>query len=141
MNMKKTILSLVILNLILITGCKQYWYNEKISYERCRADYENCVKQMQTYADNDSRLSAYPEKFIQACMKEKGYTLVYEDDLPLRVKRKDPDIVEARYQGVAGKLASQPYWITQESVNPHPCQPQCNYSRSLYRPRCYSNCK
>ena len=41
-------------------------------------------------------------KFVEACMKEKGYSLVSEGKLPLDVKRQDPPGWYVR--GVAGKL-------------------------------------
>ena len=58
---------------------------------------------MLKYADlHTMNVGGHEAKFIEECMKEKGYKSVTENDLPLRVKRKDPP--KWYMHGVAGTL-------------------------------------
>ena len=47
----------------------------------------------------------YEFKFMEDCMHQKGYTLLKENELPLRVKREDPErTLHTRLHGVAGTI-------------------------------------
>jgi hypothetical protein len=57
-------------------------------------------------------LGAYEYRFVEDCMKRKGYKLVGERSLPLDAKRRDPDrstmgLLRGRRQGVAGAVQAQ----------------------------------
>jgi hypothetical protein len=42
---------------------------------------------------------------MEDCLRQKGYTLLTEGELPLRVKREDPDqLLHYRLHGVAGTI-------------------------------------
>jgi hypothetical protein len=52
---------------------------------------------------------SYEHKFMEECMKRKGYRLVAEDKLPLEVKRQDPDsslrgFLYGQRRGIAGTV-------------------------------------
>jgi hypothetical protein len=89
-----------------LTGCAQYWYQEGKTYKQCAADLKECQEEMLKYTNVDSiNIGGYETKFIEHCMKEKGYKSVTENDLPLRVKRTDPPKWYLR--GVAGALEEE----------------------------------
>ena len=101
----KQFLTFTVLTALLycLTGCAQYWYQEGKTYEECAADLEECQGEMLKYADaNSMSFGGYEIRFVEQCMKEKGYKSVTEDKLPLRVKRKDPP--KWFYHGIAGAL-------------------------------------
>ena len=101
----KRFLSFVVLATLLycLTGCTQYWYQEGKTYSECADDLRECREEMLKYADiNSIEIGGHETKFIEECMKEKGYKSVTEDNLPLRIKRKDPP--KWYMHGVAGIL-------------------------------------
>ena len=58
---------------------------------------------MLKYADLKTiKIGGYDARFIEVCMTEKGYKPVTENDLPLRIKRKDPP--KWYMVGVAGTI-------------------------------------
>ena len=101
----KRLLTFIILTALLycLTGCTQYWYQEGKTYKECAEDLKECQGEMLKYADvNSINIGGHETKFIEECMKEKGYKSVSENALPLRVKRKDPPKWYMR--GIAGIL-------------------------------------
>lgn len=101
----KGFLSFVVLATLVycLTGCTQYWYQEGKTYRQCADDLSECREELIKYADlNSISIGGHESKFIEECMTEKGYKPVTEDNLPLRVKRKDPPKWYMR--GVAGTL-------------------------------------
>ncbi len=86
-----------------LTGCTHYWYQEGKTYRECADDLRVCREEMLKYADLKTiKIGGYDARFIEECMTEKGYKTVTENDLPLRVKRKDPP--KWYMHGVAGIL-------------------------------------
>ena len=101
----KKILSITLLTLMCcFAGCTSYWYQEGKTFEECRRDVSECRSEMQKYSDKSMNLGVYDLKFEKSCMEEKGYRLVKERDLPLRVRRQGPASSEEGYNGVAGLL-------------------------------------
>ncbi|MBW7991593.1 MAG: hypothetical protein FVQ84_16490 [Planctomycetes bacterium] len=101
----KGFLSFVVLAALLycLTGCTQYWYQEGKTYSKCADELRVCREEMLKYADLKTiKIGGYDARFIEECMTEKGYISVTENDLPLRVKRKDPP--KWYMHGVAGTL-------------------------------------
>ena len=102
--MKKFLLVAPLLVLISISaGCKSFWYQEGKAYEECRRDLQQCVAEMTKYSDKDMNLGVYDVRFERSCMKQKGYRLVKERKLPLKVRRQGPESFVGTY-GVAGML-------------------------------------
>jgi hypothetical protein len=88
----------------LSTGCSSYWYQEEKSFSSCQQDLKQCYEEMQKYADMDS-VCTYEVGFVKDCMKEKGYKLVCEHQLPKYAKREDPSVDKYwLLAGVAGTL-------------------------------------
>ena len=101
----KKILSITLLTLMCcFTGCTSYWYQEGKTFEECRRDLRECRSEMQKYSDKSINLGVYDLKFEKDCMNQRGYRLVKERDLPLRVRRQGPASSDEGYRGVAGIL-------------------------------------
>ncbi|MHC4170551.1 MAG: hypothetical protein ACYSWQ_26735 [Planctomycetota bacterium] len=83
----------------LLAGCDKYYYQEGKTFKECAKDRHECVADLKERLGVVSRRpGGYEYEFIENCMKHKGYRLVTERQLPLGVKRLDPD------QSMRGKL-------------------------------------
>jgi len=69
-------------------GCA-YWYQPGKSYSQCDHDLQQCYEELQKYADMNS-IACYEVNFIKDCMRQKGYKLLIEKQLPTNVRRRDP---------------------------------------------------
>ena len=105
---KLYVIILIITFLCFLSGCNSYWYQQEKSFEQCHQDRQDCLDELKKYYDFDSfgKSIGKPEReFMYNCMREKGYTLVKENELPQRTKRRDPD--RATYwfsNGIAGAI-------------------------------------
>jgi len=96
----------------LLCGCGKYYYQPSKTLTECKQDARDCWSELQKYndhhADEDpARYNIaydYEGKFLDTCMKEKGYDIVTEPKLPLRVKREKPDPWDLYDRGLAGQL-------------------------------------
>jgi len=91
-------------------GCAKYYYQDGKSFAQCQKDRAECLKEL------DKRLAVkskshgdYEHKFIEECMKSRGYRLVTEGKLPLGAKRQDPPktlygILRRQRRGMAGSV-------------------------------------
>jgi len=92
----------------ILTGCGRYYFQEGKTYNECERDWTVCVSELnklKTVLD----WGAYEYRFVEDCMKNKGYKLVFGHELPLETKRRNPDsttlgLLRGRRQGVAGIL-------------------------------------
>ena len=89
----KNLTVLLLLGLICLSGgCAKYYYQESKTFGECARDRADCYAELQKrLADQSQRPGDYEHKFMEDCMKQKGYRLVTENNLPLDVKRQDPD--------------------------------------------------
>jgi hypothetical protein len=103
----------VLLSLFLIclsAGCAKYYYQEDKSFAECSSDRSDCMSELKKRLGTESQIpGSYEHKFMENCMKEKGYRLVTENELPLDAKRFDPDRQLRGYlygtrRGIAGSL-------------------------------------
>jgi hypothetical protein len=102
--MKKSLLVVSLLVLLAsLTGCTKYWYQEGKTYQACQRDLQQCVAEMHKYSNKDINLGVYDISFERNCMEQRGYRLVKERSLPLRVRRQGPGTLAGTY-GVAGHL-------------------------------------
>ncbi len=105
----KSLTVLLLLSLVcLLAGCGRYYYQEGKTYDKCESDWASCVAQLQKQK-KVLDWGAYEYRFVEDCMKRKGYKLVFEHELPLEVKRRDPDrstigLMRGRRQGVTGTV-------------------------------------
>ena len=105
LNMSKFIATtLMLIPMLLFAGCTSYWYQEGKTYSEGKGDLRECQSEMQKYSDKSWSMGLYDFKFEEECMKQKGYRLVKERDLPLRVKRQGPDTSAGEKHGMAGTL-------------------------------------
>ena len=94
----------------LSTGCEKYFYQEGKTFNECRKDHADCVSEMQKRVGDPSQdRGDFEYAYVDDCMKRKGYRLVTEGNLPLNVKRLDPDegatgFLYGRRRGLAGTL-------------------------------------
>ena len=111
--MKRFVFLLLTCLLCLMTGCAKYYYQESKSFNECAKDRADCLEELKKRLGTVSeRPGNYEYKFMEDCMKRKGYRLVTENQLPLDVKRLDPDSSFQGYlygyrRGVAGYLAEE----------------------------------
>jgi hypothetical protein len=107
--MKRFKLSWVLgLGLFLAAGCQPaYWYREGRTFDETKADFADCRAELIKRTDRH-HLSDYERRFMEDCMEQRGYRLVRSSDLPLEVKREEPNVVTAvpwnRFYGFAGTL-------------------------------------
>ena len=89
----KNLTILFLLGLICLSGgCAKYYYQEGKTFNECARDRLDCYTELQKrLADQSQSPGGYEHKFMEDCMKQKGYRLVTENNLPLDVKRQDPD--------------------------------------------------
>ena len=88
-------------------GCASYWYQEGKTFEECKQDREECREELLRHSDL-TRVGPYEIKFMEECMKEKGYRLVKENELPMHVRRELPETsLHYRAKGVAGTLRDE----------------------------------
>jgi hypothetical protein len=83
----------LLLGLICLSGgCAKYFYQEGKTFQECARDRADCYTELKKrLADQSQSPGDYEHKFMENCMKQKGYRLVTENNLPLDVKRQDPD--------------------------------------------------
>ncbi len=97
--MKNVAFSLFLCLICLQAGCDKYYYQEGKTFKECAKDRHECVAELKERLGVVSRRpGSYEYKFIEDCMKHRGYRLVTEDKLPFGVKRLDPD------QSMRGKI-------------------------------------
>jgi hypothetical protein len=90
--MKISVVLLLASLICLSAGCAKYYYQEGKAFEECAKDREDCLSELKEHLGTVSeRPGSYEYKFIEDCMRRKGYGLVTENKLPLDVKRLDPD--------------------------------------------------
>jgi len=89
-------------------GCAKYYYQESKTFEECAKDRADCLSQLKERLGTVSqRPGDYEYKFIEDCMKRKGY-----GKLPLNAKRLDPDTslqgqLYGYRRGIAGTLTKE----------------------------------
>ena len=95
------------------TGCAKYYYQEGKSFADCRKDHADCTAELnKRLAMQSRRPGGYEYKFMEDCMKHRGYGLVTEGKLPLGAKRQDPaqtlrGILYGQRRGIAGTVDEQ----------------------------------
>ncbi len=95
--------ALLLVPIISLTGCTSYWYQEGKTFNECAHDLQQCVSEMKKYSDKSINLGVYDIRFEKDCMKRRGYRLVKERKLPLKVRRQGAGSSAGTY-GVAGLL-------------------------------------
>ncbi|MHC4519706.1 MAG: hypothetical protein ACYTAS_14045 [Planctomycetota bacterium] len=85
-------------------GCAKYWYQDGKTFRECREDLALCRREACSYSDvgRTHGLGGYETRFVNDCMHEKGYELLPETDLPVRVKRESSPVFGI--PGVAGAI-------------------------------------
>lgn len=92
-------------------GCAKYYYQGGKTFEQCKKDCDDCAAELAKRVTNN-KPGVYEHKFMEDCMTRKGYITITEDELPLSVKREDPDLslrglIYGRRRGLAGTLEEE----------------------------------
>lgn len=108
--MKSYVVLLPLCLICLLAGCARYYYQEDKTFNECAWDRADCLFELKKrLAAQSQRPGDYEYKFLEDCMKNRGYRLVTEDQLPLDIKRQDPDsglrgYIYGHRRGIAGAL-------------------------------------
>ena len=110
--MKISVALLLVCLIFLSAGCAKYYYQEGKAFEECAKDRIDCFSELKKRMSASETPGSYEYKYIEECMKSKGYRLVTENKLPLDVRRQDPDTSLAGQlygyrRGIAGTLDEQ----------------------------------
>jgi len=99
---------LTIASLILVSffaGCATYWYQEGKGFEECKRDRAECRNELLKRSDLRGLTMDYEVKFMEDCMGQRGYRLATAEDLPLDMRREEPDTTfHWQTVGVAGTI-------------------------------------
>lgn len=102
--MCKTTLLILLLPLIL-SGCATYWYQEGKSFNECKQARDECFQELKKRTDFSTPGADYEIKFMNECMQSKGFREVSAKELPLDVRRQEPETsLHWRARGLAGTL-------------------------------------
>ena len=86
------------------SGCSKYWYQEGKTFDECKQDRMDCFNELKKRSDMRGSAN-YDFEFMEECMVQKGYRLVTQKQLPLDVKRLNPDrTLHVRMRGIAGEI-------------------------------------
>jgi hypothetical protein len=97
--------TLILIPMLLFTGCTTYWYQADKTIDECKQARLGCLEELKKYSSNWREMGDYEFKFMEDCMRQKGYTLLKEKELPLRVRREDPDrLLHHRLHGASGTI-------------------------------------
>ena len=102
--MRLLLFSGIVAACLLSNGCTQYWYQESKTFKECELDYRLCVEELKKYSELQD-FGEYEFQFMKECMESKGYQAVTESELPIKVKRQDPEwSLHWKLKGLAGPL-------------------------------------
>lgn len=90
--------------LLFVGGCAKYWYQEGRTFDQCQKDLATSQAEAIRYSDvgRTNGIGRYEGKFVHESMEKKGYQLVGEGKLPVRVKRESSPVFGI--PGVAGTI-------------------------------------
>lgn len=111
---RRIILVFVVLAFV-VSGCGKYYHQEGKSLVECKENFGECAAELEKYRDVNAEDDLarfniaydYEGQFMDTCMKEKGYEIVSEYKLPLKVKREEPnpwDVYDRGFAGTIGEL-------------------------------------
>jgi hypothetical protein len=103
--MKSYLLLLLILSVVFLSGCEQYFYQEGKTFDEAAMDRKNCREELLRRYDLQGVTKKYEIEFMENCMAEKGYIIVNEDKLPIELKRERPRTsLHWAAKGIAGTI-------------------------------------
>ena len=104
-EMKRYLLFLLFVSVVLLSGCEQYFYQEDKTFTEASQDQQQCRQELLRRYDLKGFTKQYEIEFMENCMKEKGYSIVNEDKLPIDAKRERPQTsIHWSAKGVAGTI-------------------------------------
>lgn len=105
-EMNKILLLTLLSGLFLLSsGCSKYWYQEGTTFQQCQQARSECFEELSKRTDFSGFTSEYELNYMEECMQSKGYRKVSAKELPMDVKRQEPDrSLHWMSSGVAGKV-------------------------------------
>jgi len=102
--MRMIVTGVLLLGISILAGCAKYWYQDGKSFRQTERDLADCQAEAVRYSDVERTygLGGYEKSFVNNCMHEKGYNLVQEKQLPVRVKRQSSPVFGM--SGIAGTI-------------------------------------
>jgi hypothetical protein len=102
--MRLIVAGLLLAAACMLGGCAKYWYQEGKTFDQTAHDLAACQAEAARYADVERThgLGSYEKKFVHECMERRGYQLVPEKELPVRVKRESSPVFG--FSGIAGTI-------------------------------------
>ena len=86
-------------------GCAKYWYQEGKTFSECKQACDECFQELTRRTDFSSPTADYEIKYMNQCMEAKGYREVSASELPLDVRRQEPETsLHWRARGIAGTI-------------------------------------
>jgi PBP1b-binding outer membrane lipoprotein LpoB len=105
-NLKNLVLLAAII--LLPSGCAKYWYQEGKTFDECQQARAQCFEELKKRTDFSNPSAEYEIQFMTECMQSKGYRTVSADELPLDVRREEPQSsLHWRTKGIAGTLTDK----------------------------------
>lgn len=104
--MHKVGFSLVLCAFVLLwSGCAKYWYQEGKSFDECKQARAECFGELKKRTDFSGPFMDYEIKYMNQCMQGKGYREVSAKELPMDVRREEPDTsLHLQARGIAGTI-------------------------------------
>jgi hypothetical protein len=103
--MQKLLLLFLSVLFFVPAGCAKYWYQEGKSFDECKRTRDECFEGLKQRTDFSSPTADYEIKYMNECMREKGYREVSANKLPLDVRREEPESsLHWRARGLAGTV-------------------------------------
>ena len=103
--MRKLLFLMLSLLFLLPAGCAKYWYQEGKSFDECKRARAECFTELSKRTNFANPTVEYEIKYMNECMQAKGYREVSAKELPMDVKREEPESsLHWRARGVAGAL-------------------------------------
>lgn len=100
---RSLVVAILLASIISCAGCTSFWYQEGKTFDECARARQQCISEMKKCSDKNINLGVYDIRFEENCMRQRGYRLVKEKKLPLRVRRQGPGSSRGTH-GVAGLL-------------------------------------
>ncbi len=102
--MRLLLAGLLLMTACFLGGCSKYWYQDGRTFDECTKALSSCQAEATRYSDVERThgLGGYERQFVVECMQKKGYQLVPEKDLPVRVRRESSPVFGI--PGIAGTI-------------------------------------
>jgi len=87
--MYRSIIISVMLSVLFIGGCapQEYWAQSGVTLEQCKKDHAECLYLLPSELKGLQWSGEPSRRFVEECMRQRGYEIYVFDALPSSVKR------------------------------------------------------